>query len=244
MPFETYGDTRISWTSYQGIWTPTSSATDMHKSVTDVCKHETSGNAVTSIIYRDQPLSASVIYPEFGTDSTGYAGALTVSYDNWVAGHATDSTACEIGGGLYTLPSDPRIQKWRKMPSQMPAPRRARSSLLRPTRSNEEKARQLLLRMIGPARFSRYVRDGFISVRGRSGKVYQVFPGERHTRVWEPTPQGWRNLEDLCVCVKDHEVPPTDSVVVRMLMIDHSEEEFRARCRSWPGRHIEKEGAA
>jgi hypothetical protein len=55
--------------------------------------------------------------------------------------------------------------------------------------------------------------------------------------VWEPTPQGWRNFEDLCVCVRDFEVPPTDSVVVRMLMIEHSEEQFRSQCNVWAGRH-------
>lgn len=49
---------------------------------------------------------------------------------------------------------------------------------------NEEKARQLLQRLIGFRRFVKYIRDGFVSFRGRSGKIYQIHSGDKFTTVW------------------------------------------------------------
>lgn len=99
---------------------------------------------------------------------------------------------------------------------------RKRDSLHRP-QANEQKARRLLQRLIGFQRYARYIRDGFVSYRGTSGRVYQIFPGQTHMRVWF---KGQR-VEDLCLCIKDYSIPPTDSVVMRLLMLEHSEAEFR-----------------
>ena len=101
---------------------------------------------------------------------------------------------------------------------------RKRQGLHKP-RPNEARARHLLQRLIGFQRYARYIRDGFISHRGASGRVYQIFPGDSHMRVWF---KGQR-VEDLCLCIEDHSLPPTDSVVMRLLMLEHSEIEFREK---------------
>lgn len=99
---------------------------------------------------------------------------------------------------------------------------RTRHSLHRPA-APEEKARRLLQRLVGFQRYARYIRDGFVTHRGASGRVYQIFPGQTHMRVWF---KGQR-VEDLCLCIEDYSIPPTDSVVMRLLMLEHSEAEFR-----------------
>lgn len=123
-----------------------------------------------------------------------------------------------------------------------PAPRRIggiyhtdrrRRQSLRPCAPNEERARQLLQRLVGFRRFARYIRDGFLAHQGKSGKVYQIFPGYTHMKVWVKG----RHVESLCLYIKDGDVPPTDDVVMRLLMLEHSEEGFRRQANVWPNRN-------
>lgn len=86
-----------------------------------------------------------------------------------------------------------------------------------------EKANSLLSRMIGEKAFRGYLRNGFVSYRGKSGKIYQVFPGYGETQVWDKG----QPVERLCLIFKDSKLPPTDSVIMRLLMLEHDEEEFR-----------------
>ena len=93
----------------------------------------------------------------------------------------------------------------------------------RTTKDSEKKAREALRAIIGDQRFRRYLKHGFLTVRGESGFTYQIFPGHKMTHVWRNgTP-----VEKLCVIFCDSSVPPTDSVIMRLLMILDSEEEFR-----------------
>jgi len=80
---------------------------------------------------------------------------------------------------------------------------------------SEARAREALLELIGDQRFRRYLKHGFISIRGKSGRVYQVFPGHKMTKVWE----NGKHIEDLCVMLVYSSLPPSDSVIMRMLMI-------------------------
>lgn len=102
---------------------------------------------------------------------------------------------------------------------------RKRRGLWKDAQPNEEKARRLLQRIIGFQRYARYIRDGFVNYQGKSGRVYQIFPGTTHMPVWFKG----KMVEKLCLCIQDYKVPPTDSVVMRLLMLEHSEAEFRAQ---------------
>lgn len=91
-----------------------------------------------------------------------------------------------------------------------------------PTDFREVRARETLAAVIGDEKYKRFLRDGFVTVRGKSGRTYQLFPGYQFTRVYNrgvPEPQ-------LCV-VLNGKFPPTDSLIVRFLMVLNDEEGFR-----------------
>jgi hypothetical protein len=70
----------------------------------------------------------------------------------------------------------------------------------------EQRARQTLQDLIGDNAYHRYLRCGFVSYRGKSGKYYQVFPGRTHTRVFEPDRiLGLGIINTHCLCAIFHE---------------------------------------
>jgi hypothetical protein len=86
------------------------------------------------------------------------------------------------------------------------------------------RARETLRRVIGEDKFRDFVRKGSISVRAKSGFVYQIFPSHALTNVYN---QG-KLIDKLCVVLSGG-FPPTDSLIVRYLMIINNEEEFRSK---------------
>lgn len=98
-----------------------------------------------------------------------------------------------------------------------------RSTALRPTHDIREiRARQTLRRLIGEEAYQKFAVRGFITFRGASQQTYQIFPGHQRVRVWKMGKQ----IEELCV-VLSGDFPPTDSVIMRLLLIQESEERFR-----------------
>jgi hypothetical protein len=92
----------------------------------------------------------------------------------------------------------------------------------------EMRARQTLCRMLGDDGFRRFLRNGFVSVRANSGKVYQIYPGHGMTVVYDRgTP-----IEKLCVVLRG-DFTPTDSLITRYVMILHDEADFRALANVW-----------
>lgn len=86
----------------------------------------------------------------------------------------------------------------------------------------ERRARQTLCRVIGKQAYASFRSKGYVHVRGKSGKTYQVFPGHQMTRVYE---RGER-LEDLCVVLSEN-YAPTDNLIMRMVLILNDEVGFR-----------------
>lgn len=87
----------------------------------------------------------------------------------------------------------------------------------------EIRARQTLRRVIGDDKFRDFIRKGFISVRGKSGKYYQIFPGHNITSVYVCG----KMIERLCVVLSGN-FPPTDSLIMRYLLILNNEDQFRS----------------
>lgn len=85
----------------------------------------------------------------------------------------------------------------------------------------EVRARQTLRRVIGDDRFRQFLAKGFITVRAVSGRIYQIFPGHKFTHVWE----NGAMIERLCVVLKG-DFPPTDSIIMRFLLILNDEHGF------------------
>lgn len=86
----------------------------------------------------------------------------------------------------------------------------------------ERRAQQLLKTLVSPEEFKRYLKRGFITERGPTGRVYQIFGGYDRVRVFD----GNKPSEFVCIVFKTSGMPHTDWVVMRLLMIRFSEEEF------------------
>jgi len=92
-----------------------------------------------------------------------------------------------------------------------------------PADIREQRARETLRRVIGDQKYINFIKHGFISVKGRSGLVYQIFTGHGITHVFD---QG--NLVDRLCVVLQGSFPPTDSLIMRYLLILNNEQQFRS----------------
>ncbi len=126
----------------------------------------------------------------------------------------------------YIKPADPQ-SRLRKMIASRQAPMvitasKTRNPLKVAADIREERARETLRRVLGEEKFRNYVSNGFVSVKARSGLVYQIFPGHGITCVYD---RG-KMVDRLCV-VLNGSFPPTDSLIMRYLMILNNEQQFR-----------------
>lgn len=101
---------------------------------------------------------------------------------------------------------------------------KSRARPIRGANYAELTAIETLREMISEAEYRKYIKDGFICVRGASGKVYQIFRGRNHTRIWE----NGVVIEEVCVYISDRNIPPTDAVIAFKTIIETSEEEFKS----------------
>lgn len=95
---------------------------------------------------------------------------------------------------------------------------------IRQVKENEAVAMETLREMITEEEFKRFINRGFITVTGQSGKVYQIFRNNWHTKVWV----GGQLVEEVCVRIRgDVNAPATDNLIAFKAMIETDEEEFR-----------------
>lgn len=92
----------------------------------------------------------------------------------------------------------------------------------------EMRARETLHRLLGDDKFRRFLRNGFVSVCGKSGKTYQIYPGHGMTIVYDRGVP----IEKLCVVLRG-DFTPTDSLITRYVMILHDELHFRGLANVW-----------
>jgi hypothetical protein len=85
----------------------------------------------------------------------------------------------------------------------------------------EFRARETLRRLIGEEAFRAYLTRGFITVAAKSGRVYQIRPGHAFTKVWDKG----KPVQQLCV-VLSGDFAPTDSVIMRLILIRSDEQDF------------------
>ena len=86
----------------------------------------------------------------------------------------------------------------------------------------EVRARETLHSLIGDQKFRHFLKHGFVSVQNKvSRRVYQIYPGHGLTHVYE----NGKYIERLCVVLSGN-FPPTDSVIVRYLMVINNEEQL------------------
>lgn len=109
----------------------------------------------------------------------------------------------------------------RRIRQQLGADKRKRAHLHNFVTPPELKARDTLRDMLSEADWRRYVTNGFIMVRGDSGKWYQVFArhNEERIRVYENN----RHTATLCIHSSE-ECPLTDHVIAMKIQIEVDED--------------------
>lgn|GEM_PF-4204057 len=92
-------------------------------------------------------------------------------------------------------------------------------------------ALQLLRQLVGQDEFRRYLKYGFVMVRGGSGLRYQIGRNRHVIDVWNERGR----VDGICVYLEG-QYPPTDDTITRMLMAERDELELWRRGNSRAGR--------
>lgn len=119
------------------------------------------------------------------------------------------------------------VERIRAIMQERSAPRFIRDlrALNAPCDIREVRARETLKRVIGDNKYRDFLRKGFITVTNpKSGNTFQIFPGNGMTNVYF---RG-KMVEKLCVVLQG-DFPPTDSLIMRYLMVLNNEQGFRAK---------------
>ena len=87
----------------------------------------------------------------------------------------------------------------------------------------ERTAMETLREVISEAEFRKYMRYGFVLVKGKSGDTFQIFRNRAHTKVW----RNGQVVEEVCVRIQDSKVPPTDNVIAFRSIIQSDEGDFK-----------------
>ncbi len=157
----------------------------------------------------------------------GTTAATYILYDNWNGTETSGTGLPWYGAPVPILAASERL---REIIRQRQAPAiltRRRRPLAAPPDIREIRARETLRQVIGETEFRSFLCNGFITVRAKSGLVYQIFPGHDITQVYDHG----KMVERLCVCLKGN-FPATDELIMRYLMILNNEDEFRSHANS------------
>lgn len=146
--------------------------------------------------------------------------------DTWIIPKYYDTTTCDSDWGTYHVWKAPVVlpgERIRQMIQARMAPvfHRRRSHLSIAADVREYRARQTLRRILGEQAFKKFIRNGFITVVPKSGLTYRIFPGHGMTEVYD---RGIM-VDRLCVVLQG-DFPPTDSLLMRYLLILNDEGEF------------------
>ena len=96
--------------------------------------------------------------------------------------------------------------------------------LPRPSSVEEERARKLLLSLVGEERYRSYLRRGFVIEQGKSGLKYKIKPGHSMVEVIHPKKDGkFFKFRSLCIQPKVAGLPPTDAAIMRLLLVRNDE---------------------
>jgi hypothetical protein len=94
----------------------------------------------------------------------------------------------------------------------------------------EQKALDTLREMISESDYRKYIKHGFLMVRGSDRDMYQVFRTQSHTKVW----RDGKVIEEICVRIKNSNVPPTDNVIAFKTLIEINSEAFKLMGNRFP----------
>lgn len=162
------------------------------------------------------------------TSSYNYCdlGTANVTY-NWGTGAtwqviSTSKSSYNWGNSVVQSPADriKEILRSRRMPGIVTNSKPVGHTI----DGREMRARETLHRVIGDEKYNRFLKQGWVSVKARSGLVYRIYPGHGITEVYDRGVMKDR----LCV-VLNGQFPPTDSLIIRYLLILNNERLFREK---------------
>lgn len=191
--------------------------------IMDLEIHSTNGYRYLTIenspIATSSVSTSSLYSPIFTSDGGGQLWYVANDYETT----ATPITTC-YKSFWYPTKRDPKEKLLEIIRSrQSPLIVSNKKPLVATTDIREMRARETLKRVIGEDKFRSFLKTGFISVKSKSGLVYQIFPSSHFTCVYK---QGIM-IERLCV-VLNGGFPPTDSLIMRFLLILNDEQQFRS----------------
>lgn len=172
------------------------------------------GAATNAIAYPTTVGSTSTIYRILNTDNAATATTPTIGiYYN-----------TNVPGYLAT-PAKTLEQRIKELLRQRIAPPiYTHAKPLGFTKDLREiRARETLHRVLGDDRYKSFLKKGFISVIAKSGLIYQIFPGHDFTKVYN---RGIM-VDRYCVVLQGG-FPPTDSLIMRYLLILNNEKMFES----------------
>lgn len=131
----------------------------------------------------------------------------------------------EVGAEIYTkMAMKKEIKKAVQQNLTINVKTRVADMLFTRVSSEEMAALECLREMVSESEFRRYIKYGFILVKGASGKVYQIFKNKSHCVVW----YNGKVVEEICIRIKNEvKAPASDNVIAFKVMIEAGEAEFR-----------------
>jgi hypothetical protein len=208
----TTGGSTIRWA------TGTGSATTVNNddSLWRIYTTDTTGGTISTYVTSSTTAANTIVIP--------YDGTYTTVGDNNYIYYGVTPSAADMKKSMHMMVRD-RMR--RNMMVKM-----GRSRTFSKDTPQELRAQTLLRDMISEAEWRRYVTNGFLMVKGASGRWYQVFRDGRHIQVFE---RGQR-IASICIH-SDQKCPPSDHVINMKVLIEIDEEEV------WKGGNVHRRDA-
>jgi hypothetical protein len=164
------------------------------------------------------------------SNGTGYRPLYQIGIDYGTRENTGDSLFYNTGGLNYVCyPTEEQTAESRRQLKQLELKSRliiqvkSRANSPSVIKDNERVAMETLRETVTEEEYRRYLKYGFIMVKGKSGDEYQIFRNKSHTRVW----RNGQVVEEICVRIRDSGIPPTDNVIAFRAMAMIDEHEFK-----------------
>jgi hypothetical protein len=169
--------------------------------------------------------NANYISNRYSTRTNEYTG-----YDiNNVCGLNNWSTILD-DWNTYGWEKNPTALKKSKIRGNLIVITKSRACPIAGVSPAEQKALDTLREMISESDYRKYIKHGFLMVCGSDRDMYQVFRTQSHTKVW----RDGKVIEEICVRIKDFNVPPTDNVIAFKTLIEINSEAFKLMGNRFP----------
>jgi len=184
-----------------------------------------SESTIPSFNFTDDHLYYSTLNSNFTSEHTT-GNSLGILISGSMGLNIDNDGSVSINSIQPYFPKSPRSIKRENIKKNLATHFKSRANSVNPLKGlpeNEQRAIETLREEITESEFRKYIKYGFVLVKGQSGKTYQIYRNESHTKVWK----NGKVIEEICVRIKNYKIPPTDNVIAFSNMIQIDEEEFR-----------------